>query len=163
MRKMNTILSVVVSITFFVNNLAFSDIVSKNIVPEVFSGNKLAAESRLEPMATPEFLDIAKLTAQLIALSREDRIRTFFENKDTDTETADVEKYIDAISPQQNRNTCIKRDPDGLQYYFRNKTMLEDKSAMLIPCSINGIAHGKSKSDTRWYICCVKYLSLIHI
>jgi len=145
MKKTNKVLCVIVSMLFLVNNVAFGGVKSKPM--------NLAAESRLAPMNTPEFLDIAKLTARILLLP----------DFKFDILT-DKRNMVDPLTSARDGITGMTGTPDvvrignRLVFYRRDQRMLSDKKTVLIPCSIQDDGFNGDENVPRWYIACIKSL-----
>ena len=145
MKKVNRILCVIASILFLVNNIAFGDM--------KFASMNLAAESRLAPMNTPEFLDIAKITARILLLP------DFHSYVFTDGRNL-VETLTSARDGITNRTGMpdVERNGNRLAFYFRDREILDDQKTVLIPCSIQDDGFNNDENTPRWYIACIRSL-----
>ncbi|MFH1798745.1 MAG: hypothetical protein ABH844_05360 [Candidatus Omnitrophota bacterium] len=142
MKRLKKIFSIAVSVMFLANSVGFA----------------LAPEARLAPMNTPEFLDIAKLTAEIIwqAKENEGNILKVTRNQEHKIKIDNIEGI---------------RDGDVITYFYREKRVLrngeivadnvetekfEKGSVIFIPCSIKGKPFGDSMPKERWYICRIR-------
>ena len=144
MKKMNKILCVVMSMLFLVNNVAFGEM--------KLASMNLATESRLAPMNTPEFLDIAKLTARLLP----------FVNSDPDflMRRNQIETLIspnDEITDKTGEKDVLRK-ASKLGFYFRDKQVLHHRKTAFIPCWIKSKDFNRDDSKMRWYIACARIL-----
>ncbi|MBL7073171.1 MAG: hypothetical protein ISS33_05270 [Candidatus Omnitrophica bacterium] len=145
MKKVNKVLCIIISTMFLVNSAAFGEVKPKPM--------NLAAESRLAPMNTPEFLDIVQLTARILLLP-DFKSEVFTERNRVETLTSARDGITDRTG-----TTDVERRGNRLVFYFRDKQILDNKKTVLIPCSVqDGRFNKKDENAPRWYIACVRSL-----
>jgi len=154
MKKVNKVLCIVISMLFLVNNVVYADVkITENTAHDSAPMN-LAAESHLAPMNTPEFLDIAKLTARLLLLSGSSE--DFFRGTRNQVET--LISVRDAIT-KKTGNPDVIREASRLIYYREDKKILAEGKTMFFPCSILSKGFNNDRNTLRWYIARVRTIN----
>ena len=146
------ILSSVVVVSFLLNTISYADVLNVKDRSNV-SSNTLAPESRLDPVRTPQLLDIMKLTAEIINLTAE--TEPVDRKKATSVELPNdlLVTNIDGINLATSHGG-VKRPGDQIVFDFRNKATVNN--ATFIHCWIEGIPHGGTVASPRHYLCAAK-------
>src|SRR4030042_2197893 len=147
MKKMKKIFSSVIAILFMVNNLSVAEAVSANTLPNRVLLDKLATESRLSPLETPELLDVMKLTAGIMYATN---------GKDLATMERDLATPVKRDAIGDTGNVSLQRAGDTLTYNIRAKQVFDDGRLIVFPCIIEGAKLGSQETSGRTYLCCAK-------
>lgn len=118
----------------------------------------LAPQSQLARPSNPEILDIMKLTAEIISITRGPGAANLFDiRRNTAHELPAVQVHIDDIG-LDTAPAEINRPGEVLTYNFREKRPISDGQSqyLFIPCAI-GSPHSE-EDDMRYYLCRVKFL-----